>query len=74
MTCSHCVESVRRALLESQGVQSAEVGLSTGEAHVSGTKLDARELKAAVTCLGYGVETTPDRGSTAMKETHSHDE
>jgi len=56
MTCSHCAESVRRALTECQGVESAEVDLGSGLATVSGHDCDPRALTRAVEALGYNVE------------------
>jgi hypothetical protein len=53
MTCTHCVQAVRRALMETHGVGSAEVDLDAGTAHVTGTDLDADRLTAAVESVGY---------------------
>jgi uncharacterized membrane protein YraQ (UPF0718 family)/copper chaperone CopZ len=63
MTCSHCAESVGRALAESDGVLSADVDLRTGRAVVVGNYLDRRKLVAAITELGYTVEEMPSGGS-----------
>ncbi len=53
MTCSHCAESVRRALAECVGVSSVEVDLAGGRAVVTGERLDRKQLADAVTELGY---------------------
>jgi len=53
MHCSHCVESVRRALSECVGVSSAEVDLGAGKAVVQGETLDINALLKAVKSLGY---------------------
>ncbi|TFG50000.1 MAG: hypothetical protein E4H40_02005 [Candidatus Brocadiia bacterium] len=53
MTCSHCAESVRRAIAECSGVRSAEVKLKSGRAIVTGDNLDHEGLVAAVKDLGY---------------------
>jgi hypothetical protein len=53
MTCSHCAESVRRALAECDGVTSVEVDLTGGRALVTGDRLDPSQLTAAVAQLGY---------------------
>jgi len=53
MTCSHCAESVRRALAESTGVRSAEVHLASGRVLVTGDDLNGERLMAAVRELGY---------------------
>jgi len=56
MTCSHCAESIRRALAECKGVRSAEVALARGRATVTGDHVDSEQLTAAVAALGYGAE------------------
>lgn len=56
MTCSHCAESVRCALSEITGVQSAKVELATGRVVVTGDDLNREQLKAAVTGLGYAAK------------------
>jgi len=53
MTCSHCVENVRRALLAVPGVREARVDRSGGRALVTGRDLDAARLAAAVRDAGY---------------------
>ncbi len=55
MTCSHCVGSVRRALLECPGVEGVEVSLAGGEAVVSGDGFDLAAMKNAIEELGYRV-------------------
>jgi uncharacterized membrane protein YraQ (UPF0718 family)/copper chaperone CopZ len=56
MTCSHCAESVRRALAGCAGVESAEVNLELGRAIVTGNSLNRERLVAAVVELGYAVD------------------
>jgi len=53
MTCSHCVETITRALRERPGVQSAHVDLESGRAVVSGKDLDVGGLCRAVEDVGY---------------------
>ena len=53
MTCTHCVNSVRRALLECDGVQSAQVDLRSGAATVRGSGFRGQALADAVAKLGY---------------------
>jgi uncharacterized membrane protein YraQ (UPF0718 family)/copper chaperone CopZ len=53
MTCSHCAESVRRALAECHGVASVEVSLARNRAVVTGEGLDRKQLAAAVAELGF---------------------
>jgi len=56
MRCSHCAETVRRSLVECEGVDRADVDLERGRAAVVGDNVDAGRLAAAVTALGYSVE------------------
>lgn len=53
MTCTHCRNSVRRALLECSGVASAQVDLKSGKVLVTGRGLVAEALVSAVENLGY---------------------
>ncbi len=53
MTCSHCAESVRRAVGEVPGVRSAEVNLAAGTARVTGQDLAGEDLVNAVSSLGF---------------------
>lgn len=59
MTCTHCADAVRRALLECAGVHSAEVNLDSGAAAVAGESLDFDELRSAVEAMGYGLRPAP---------------
>jgi len=56
MTCSHCADSVRRALLETAGVESADVDLPAGRARVIGVALASEDLLQAVRSLGYDAQ------------------
>ncbi len=51
MTCGHCVMHVKQALLEVDGVVSADVDLQAGSATVNGG--DAQKLVQAVISEGY---------------------
>lgn len=53
MTCSHCAESVRRALLECAQVASAEVGADADEARITGHALNESDLRQAIEALGF---------------------
>ncbi len=53
MSCSHCAESVQRALAECDGVRWAEVDLAGGRAVVIGEHLELRQLVAIISELGY---------------------
>ena len=65
MTCSHCAESLRRALAECEGVDTAEVDLSAGLATVTGTRPEVDQLVAAVEQLGYKASVATDDLPTA---------
>ncbi|MFP4607892.1 MAG: heavy-metal-associated domain-containing protein [Thiohalospira sp.] len=55
MTCGHCVNAVKEALEEVEGVESAEVSLEEGKAEVTGTA-DPSALLKAVAEEGYQAE------------------
>ena len=57
MTCGGCVNSVQKVLTALPGVQSAEVTLSPGQAHVTfdPSKLERAALVQAVVDAGFGV-------------------
>jgi Cu+-exporting ATPase len=57
MTCDHCVGTVRRALEDVPGVQSATVDLKQGRAEVTldPGQVDRGQLKRAVEAAGYSV-------------------
>jgi Cu+-exporting ATPase len=52
MTCSHCVNNVKRALEGVSGVESVNVELDKGEAQITGTA-DVADLLQAVKDAGY---------------------
>ncbi|MEW6358919.1 MAG: permease [Planctomycetota bacterium] len=58
MTCDHCAETVRRALLGCKGVTSAVVNHKAGQAIVGGEAFDADSLRRAVEQAGYKVKGT----------------
>jgi len=60
MTCTHCADAVRRALLECPQVAGVDVDLATGVARISGRELDVKSLSDAIESLGYHVETHPE--------------
>ncbi len=53
MNCSHCQDSVRRALSECAGVERADVDLDGGRALISGRGVSMTDLVAAVDRLGF---------------------
>ena len=59
MTCSHCVDSVRNALLAVPGVTDAVVTLKPPRALVAGTDLNLDALSRAVQDAGYDITPSP---------------
>jgi copper chaperone len=55
MSCNHCVNHVKNALVDVAGVDGAEVDLATKSAVVTGAALDDAAMKAAVAEAGYEV-------------------
>lgn len=56
MTCTHCENRVREALLKVPGVTEAFVSAKTGKAEISGSEgIDKEALKTAVEAAGYKV-------------------
>jgi len=53
MTCGHCADAVRRALVECRSVVSVQVDPAAGRAVVAGPNLDAQQLADAIRGLGY---------------------
>jgi hypothetical protein len=54
MRCSHCADTIARALKEAPGVLDARVDLRKGKAVISGKDLNREALIASVRDLGYG--------------------
>ena len=53
MSCESCARTVRRALMENPGVDSAEIDLKRGVALVEGNDFDESELRSSIEELGY---------------------
>jgi copper chaperone CopZ len=64
MTCTHCEDSVRRALVELPGVRSAQVSRLAKRAVVEGEGLDRGRLVEAVEGLGFQVDDGSPRPAT----------
>jgi len=56
MTCTHCAQTVQRALSECAGVVAAQVDLRNGTAVIRGNNFDILSLRNAVEGVGYTVE------------------
>ncbi|MCK4282696.1 MAG: permease [Candidatus Brocadiae bacterium] len=68
MHCTHCVESVARALGECSGVESADVDLRGGRAVVHGHDFDVEALRRAVEELGYSAGVPNEADGTEHNE------
>lgn len=53
MHCSHCVQSVTRAVSELAGVRSCRVDLEAGRARVEGPAVEGAAVVAAIEALGF---------------------
>lgn len=59
MSCHHCADTVRRALMDVEGVTGAEVDFKKGIAYLTGDDPDISRIKEAIDEVGYdfaGVE------------------
>jgi copper chaperone CopZ len=56
MNCTHCVQSVTRALTGCEGVEEVEVLLENGSARIAGEGMAADQLVDAVNSLGFEAE------------------
>ncbi len=66
MTCQHCVNTVKRTILETSGVEGTEVDLKRGEAVIWGKRLDQPRFVESLGSLGYkvtGSEVLPRSGA-----------
>jgi len=71
MTCQGCVATVRQALIECAGVESADVDLRTGRATVTGKNLEPGALCQAVEQVGY--KAAPSHASGHDQRTTNRD-
>ena len=55
MTCSHCVESVKKSLLNLKEVKEVQVNLESGEVLVVGRNLNNKEIEKNIKSLGYTI-------------------
>ena len=55
MTCSHCVESVKKSLLNLKEVKEVQVNLESGEVLVVGRNLNNKEIEKNIKSLGYAI-------------------
>jgi hypothetical protein len=60
MSCEHCVQAVRTALLACSGVDAVEVSLEEGRTEVRGSGLDGNTLRRTVEQLGYTIAESND--------------
>ena len=55
MTCSHCVDSVTKSLLNLSGVRNVQVDLSSGQVNVSGEDFNKDIIEENIISLGYTI-------------------
>lgn len=55
MSCGHCVNHVKNALMDIEGVENVEVSLEDKKAIVEGTELNDNKMKAEIEDFGYSV-------------------
>ncbi|WP_461206873.1 heavy-metal-associated domain-containing protein [Clostridium sp. DL1XJH146] len=55
MSCNHCVNHVKNALIDIDGVDKVEVSLEEKKAVVEGTDLNDEKMKAEVEDFGYTI-------------------
>ncbi len=56
MSCQHCVQAVKSALEQVEGIKNVQVDLEKGEASFEeASPVDLEEVKKAVQAAGYGV-------------------
>ncbi len=53
MSCHHCADTVRKALLQVEGVEKAEVDHKRGIAYLTGGDIDLTAVEAAIDEVGY---------------------
>ena len=58
MTCNHCKATVENNVAEIEGIESAEVNLSTEKVKIQGENIDLEKVKEKVESLGYRFEGT----------------
>jgi copper chaperone len=56
MHCEHCVKSIKSALSEIKGIESADVDLKGGFALIKGFGFDIQTILTAIDELGYTVK------------------
>ena len=55
MSCAHCIEAVRRALNETEGVEAHEVELGVAKVLIDPGKTDRATIAAVISDAGYDV-------------------
>ena len=55
MTCNHCIENVKNALMECEQVENVDVNLAKGTVQIKGTNLQNQILETAIVSAGYSI-------------------
>ena len=56
MTCSHCVQNVRKAIQNLPNVEEVNIDLASGKAFIKGTILDTNQIIKSIEKAGYSVD------------------
>ena len=56
MTCSHCVDSVTKSLLNLSGVKEVQINLSLGQVNVAGKDFNKDIIEENIISLGYTIK------------------
>ncbi|MCK9474454.1 MAG: SO_0444 family Cu/Zn efflux transporter [Candidatus Muirbacterium halophilum] len=55
MTCNHCASTVKRIILEINGIENVEVDLNSKNVYIEGFSLDIDKIKSEIINVGYTV-------------------
>ena len=56
MTCSHCVESVKKSLLNLKGINKVQINLNSWKVEVLGESFDKELIEKNILALGYTIK------------------
>jgi len=56
MTCSHCVDSVKKSLLNLKGVKKVQIFLNLGQVNIFGEDLSEDLIEEKILSLGYTIK------------------
>ena len=56
MTCSHCVDSVKKSLINLTGVEKVLIDLESGQVNILGQSFDEESIQKNIVALGYTIK------------------